>query len=219
MRKSGLYLITNKLNGHYYGGSSVDIGRRWGFHKSSSRKNRKNVCVRINSAIKKYGTENFEMKPILFCSPENVLFYEQRWLDKNVGKENCYNIATTAEAPFTGRHHSEEGKLRIGEASKGRMVSKETRKKLSLANSGINNHFYGKPSWMRGKSPSLTTIEKIRTHHSIKLWSFINPTGELVQFHNLTQFCKDNNLHQGCMFEVSIGMRGRTQHKGWRVSK
>ena len=43
--------------------------------------------------------------------------------------------------------------------------------------------------------------------------TFINPQGESVEVYNLTQFCRDNNLHQQCMSRVHLGER--PHHKGW----
>jgi len=214
MRKCGLYLITNKINGNYYGGSSIDIDGRWRVHKSTAHKGRKNVCFRINAAIEKYGINNFEMKIILICSPENLLFYEQLWLDKNCGNENCYNIATIAKAPFTGNHHSDKTKRKIANAMRGRKVSDETRKRLSIATSGKN---IGHIPWNCGKKMPDEFVEKMRNSKSTKLWSFINPEGNVVSFYNLTKFCKDNNLSQGSMWELYSKYGRRSQHKGWRA--
>ena len=214
MHKSGLYLITNKINGHYYGGSAVDMKHRWIEHKSLARKSNKKTRTKVCVAMKTYGIDNFEIKPLLFCSSDNVLLYEQRWLDRNVGNPECYNMALIAEASFTGMHHSESAKQKISEGLKGRIVSEETRKLISISGQGKNK---GHIPWNFGIPLSKSARDKMVNTKSTKVWSFINPDGEQVSFHNLTQFCKNNGLHQGCMIEVHAGKRGRMQHKGWRV--
>ena len=58
-----LYQITNKLNGkHYIGKTCQGFKRRWSRHRWESARNGK---CRIHQAIKKYGVENFDAKPIL----------------------------------------------------------------------------------------------------------------------------------------------------------
>ena len=61
---------------------------------------------------------------------------------------------------FYGKKHSKETRKKLSEASKRRIITEETRKKLSIANLGKNNYFYG----MRGeKCPgSKLTLEKVR---------------------------------------------------------
>jgi len=63
----GIYLITNKINGHQYVGQSVDIKKRWADHKTPSKKSRGTVLAR---ALKKYGNENFEFSVLEECTEE-----------------------------------------------------------------------------------------------------------------------------------------------------
>jgi len=44
-------------------------------------------------------------------------------------------------------------------------------------------------------------------------FSFISPSGEVIFIHNLSKFCRDNNLDRGNMANVHIGKR--RSHKGW----
>ena len=46
-----------------------------------------------------------------------------------------------------------------------------------------------------------------------KDWEFISPEGELVQFRNLAEFCRKNNLGHTLMSAVYLGKS--THHKGW----
>lgn len=47
-------------------------------------------------------------------------------------------------SPFKGKHLTDEAKRKISEAHKGKKLSNETKLKISLSTSGINNGFYGK---------------------------------------------------------------------------
>ena len=86
-----------------------------------------------------------------------------------------------------GKHHSEETRRKISEASKGRTLSEEHRKKLSESLSGENNPFFGKhhsedtrrkisesckgkPGWLKGKHQSEDTCQKISEAAKGKHW-------------------------------------------------
>jgi group I intron endonuclease len=60
---TGIYKITNKINGKVYIGQSINIERRWKEHISDKRKN-----SLIHLAIEKYGEKNFNFEIIEECS-------------------------------------------------------------------------------------------------------------------------------------------------------
>ena len=131
----GLYLITNKITGDYYCGSSVRLKQRWAQHKRSVI-NSKFECPRLHESMYSYGIENFEFKILLFCDAESLSLYEQRWLDLHVGKPECYNIAVDATIAIRNLKKSEKHKQNISTALMGHVCSEETKKKIGLANIG-----------------------------------------------------------------------------------
>ena len=58
---TGIYKITNLINGHIYIGQSINIERRFREHKNGSE-------LIVDKAIKKYGVENFSFDIIEECS-------------------------------------------------------------------------------------------------------------------------------------------------------
>ena len=70
MKKCGIYLITNNINGKKYIGQSRNLIKRWGQHKTESRRDKPNLIV--DKAIKKYGIDNFSFE-ILFECPLDML--------------------------------------------------------------------------------------------------------------------------------------------------
>ena len=70
MKKCGIYLITNHINGKKYIGQSRNLIKRWGQHKTESRKD--NPKMIVDKAIKKYGIDNFSFE-ILFECPLDML--------------------------------------------------------------------------------------------------------------------------------------------------
>lgn len=75
---SGIYKIVNTKNGKMYIGSSKNIKRRWGIHKSSLKNNRHH-SVHLQRAWNKYGKESFVYEVIKEMSnaSETELFNEE----------------------------------------------------------------------------------------------------------------------------------------------
>ncbi len=156
MKKSkfntGIYIIENKVNGKLYVGSAINLKGRFKNHKRDLMKN-KHHCIYLQNVWNKYGEENFEFKPLLYCDKENLLFYEQRAIN-TYGIKNLYNISPTA-GNILGVKCSEERKKKIGASNKGKIRTEEHRRKVSESLSGKNHPLYG-------KHPSEETIQKIR---------------------------------------------------------
>lgn len=89
---SGIYKITNKLNGSFYIGSARDIYRRWKQHKYGFKNNDHSNKKLLND-WKKYGSDIFIFSIVEECCAEKLLEREQYYLDN--AKPN-YNIVKTA---------------------------------------------------------------------------------------------------------------------------
>lgn len=82
MIKTGIYKITNKLNNKCYIGQSVDIQKRWNWHKSEGMKpTSKQAHYVIYRALRKYGIKNFEFKILELCEKEKLTERERYWYD------------------------------------------------------------------------------------------------------------------------------------------
>lgn len=139
MKAAGVYTITAP-SGRFYVGSAVNFGARWSIHKhhlkNSTHHNRP-----LQAAWDKYNGD-LVFKPILICSPEDTVFYEQKAIDglnpqmnvcKVAGKTLGYRHTDETKAKFHLRRKAtitEEGRLKRSIASKGRKVSDETREKI-----------------------------------------------------------------------------------------
>lgn len=151
---TGIYLVTNTINGHQYVGQSVNIKRRWMEHKCPSSILNNRV---INRAYRKYGTDAFKYEVIEECSEEQLDERERFWIAK---LHPAYNM-NEGGAGNKGHHHSEETKKLLSVKAKvqwenksekekgmiithnlkgpgiGHPVSEETREKLRKANLGV----------------------------------------------------------------------------------
>jgi hypothetical protein len=78
----------------------------------------------IYNSLLKNDYSNFSLEILEYCEPSNCLEREQYYIDLLKPK---YNLSLTARAPMTGRNHSELTKI-----------------KISVAQTGEGNSFYGK---------------------------------------------------------------------------
>lgn len=135
---TGIYQIQNKVTGCRYIGSAKNIASRWSLHRRSlDRKSHHSKYM--ERSWHSHGAESFEFSVLIYCSPENLLMYEQRFLDSYKPEYNSNPTAGSmlgfkfsqeskdkmAEAArrtknFTGRTHSEESRLKISQSRKGK---------------------------------------------------------------------------------------------------
>lgn len=131
---SGIYMITNKINGHMYIGGSIDIKRRFNDHKQG-----KNIKTSpIDKAIRKYGENNFTYQIITQLPPDWSVIgeHEKYWIKfyNTFNNPNHYNL-TEGGGGSCGYKHSDENKRKMSENNcrywKDKILPKETRKKIS----------------------------------------------------------------------------------------
>ena len=128
---------------------------------------------------------------------------------------------------------------------KGRVISEEWRKKISIANKGRKHKPHSEETKEKisksrlGNPLSEETKEKIRIanlgkkygprgphskEHREKIrkgnekkWEITCPNGQVINITNLYQFCLKNELNAGLMSSVASGRR--IHHKGWKCKK
>ena len=131
-------------------------------------------------------------------------------------KENSNNEKTLEKFKgenhhFSGKHHTEETKKKIGEAQKGennhmygKHHTEETEKKMSEAQKGEKGSMYGKTGEKHPKSKSVVQIDQT-TNEVVKVWGSTREAERIGGFcHNaISECCKNkfnrlgNNIYKG----------------------
>jgi group I intron endonuclease len=147
--KTGVYQIKNIINNKLYIGSASGKGfdHRWRSHTDTLNKNIHHNS-RLQNSWNKYGKENFIFDIIEECIPEQCLIREQFYIDTLNPEYNIYRIAGSPR----GRILSVETKRKISQSLKGKPLSEERKNKISLS--------------LKGKPKSEDHINKVR----LSLW-------------------------------------------------
>lgn len=171
----GIYLITNKLNGHKYVGQSVNIHKRFNEHKRGADAN----TQAIDRAILKYGKDNFDYQIItqLPANKKVLDVHEKYWISfYNTFKDRKhYNLTEGGE----GSPMTPEIKAKISKANTGKKHTQETKDYLSKINKGKNNHFYGKKHSEESKRKMSESSKDIKhsDEHKLKTSKSLNTSG------------------------------------------
>ena len=91
--KSGIYKITNLINGKFYIGSSTNLYKRFHSHKSKLINNI-HPNLKLQSSFNKHGISNFKFEILATCPKEYCIKLEQWFLDN---LKPIYNISPTAK--------------------------------------------------------------------------------------------------------------------------
>jgi len=131
-------------NGKRYIGLTIkSLERRKIEHKHHSKHSNRKVY----NAIRKYGWENVIWKILTTCSSEEEMKDKEKHFIKKF---------RTLEIEF-GYNHREGGQ--------GGRHDEETKRRISLANSGENNGMYGKDAWNKGKKLTKEHKENLSKAH------------------------------------------------------
>jgi group I intron endonuclease len=125
-----IYLIVNKLNGKVYvGQTNQPLHRRWGLHKARARKN-EGYTAHLYNAIRKYGIENFDIRPIATCETETWADYFETLyilIYDSMNPEVGYNMTSGGDKP----HPTPEMRERQRQKLLGRKATPEQKQRQS----------------------------------------------------------------------------------------
>ncbi len=161
MVKSGIYKITNTVNGKFYIGSSADINRRFYQHRRALTKRVHRNPI-LQKAWNKYGPEKFTFEILEECPSVNVLLErEQYYLDLlKPYLEVGYNIESKAAGGDTFTLNPNKEAIRA---------------KMCILNGGDKNGMFG-----REHSHDSIKKQKQKAKGRFTLQWFIEKHGEAV---------------------------------------
>ena len=99
--KTGIYKITNQINGKFYIGSSKDLSRRKKDHFRLLKKGNSHSII-LQRAVNKYKIDNFKFEIIVECSEELLFVIEQKLVDELKPEYNSsiQNVAVPTGLPY-----------------------------------------------------------------------------------------------------------------------
>ena len=214
---TGVYAISNKLNGKLYIGSASRVGRYTscsGFNDrfNSTGGHRKRLATNVHhskklqSAFNAYIREGidinecFEILILEYCSSGKCIEREQWYFDNY---KPWYNSVLIAGSTL-GYKHTNESKEKIAKIHRGKSISLEHRNAVSTAQKGK-----ALPDWHRQK-----LIESNKNRGRTYLG--VSPSGEEFIFRGANGFAKNHNLQPS---HITACARGENDHhKGWKFS-
>ena len=134
---TGIYKITNMIDGKIYLGQAVNIQKRFKRHKYMLSNN-KHPNKHLQAAYSKYGEAAFTFDPIIYCDESLLNEYEVDliYLSESYKPEIGYNKTMGGE----GGKPTEETKAKLSAAHKGKKQkprTEEHKAKISAAHKGI----------------------------------------------------------------------------------
>ena len=120
---TGIYIITNLINGKRYIGQSIDIRRRFWDHRCVSHETNRHLRFALN----KYGKEAFKYEVLEECEADRLNEREMYWIEK---LEPEYNAMPGGQG--RGRKHSEETIEILREAGRRSWAAKTEEEKAKI---------------------------------------------------------------------------------------
>lgn len=146
--KSGIYLLINKINGHSYIGSSINLSSRMkNYLNNTFLKNRKNANMPIVKALLKYDQSNFSLLILEYVDYSLLTIRETFFITTVIP---YYNVLKQGYSSL-GYKHTKETKELLSQLAKNRVHSEETKGLIAKALTGENNPFYNKSHSIESK--------------------------------------------------------------------
>ena len=204
---SGIYRWVNKLNNKTYVGSGMDLANRLACYYRNSELTRNKRP--IHKALLKYGHDNFILEILECCTKGDLLNREQFYLDLLNPEYNVLEFAYSLLGYKHTKDNIELFKLKtisdghkqiLSLTHKGKVVSEETKKKLSLATTE-----YKKNNPLTSEALAnikVKTIERegvavvVTNTHSKEVLNFTNQT-EAGEFLGVTRQAVYNAIKRG----------------------
>lgn len=152
--RSGIYRITSSATSKVYIGSAENIAGRI-YEHTRKLKQGKHHNIHLQRSYDKYGKEDLIFQVLRFCPKEDLIKYEQNYIDdfkSKVGWKQMFNMSPTAGNTL-GKPCSVETKAKISQTKIGRTA---WNKGLTLEDPRVRKYadkIRGKPKWINKPHP------------------------------------------------------------------
>lgn len=186
----GIYIITNKINGHQYVGQSINIAERWKSHiRASKNKTYREYKYPLYVAFRKYGITNFTFEILEECSADKLNERELFWINKFDTVRYGYNQLNAFQPDFipqgenSGHHKLSEAdvidiRTRYAKLEKRGSVYEDYKDKISI--SGFTKIWQG-TTWKHIMIDIYT--DELKRQHEYLEYSFkndLNPNAKIT---------------------------------------
>lgn len=162
--QSGVYQISNLMNGKsYIGSAAVNFRKRWWNHQSDLRLN-KHHSEYLQRSWNKYGETQFAFIILEVCPADMCINAEQKWMNKLHPE---YNSCPLAKSPL-GYKHTKETRLKMSIARIGITYSDETKSRMSAARTNTTHSEKTKLK-MSASSKKIKTCTKLTEAQVIEI--------------------------------------------------
>jgi group I intron endonuclease len=222
-----IYLITNTENGMRYVGQTIqmDIERRWSKHKNISKTG---LGKHLRDAYIKYGIDKFKFQIICICFDEDCDKYEEEYIKKfNTIVPNGYNVKCRGKSVVisdetriliskrTKETMTEKRRLRIIETHKGKTISEEHKKIISIKTKErwerLTETDINKIVEKRKNSPnynnSLNALKKQSDATKKRVGKFDKNNNLLEIFDSLSEASRISNIYLKTISKVCLGQK------------
>lgn len=201
----GIYKITSPTK-KIYVGQSIDIENRFKYYKRKSC-NGQTILLR---SFNKYGVENHKFEILCECEISDLNDKERYYQDlySVIGKDGLNCILTkSSDKSGVGLKHTNETKLKISIANKGKIISNETRSLLS-------KNKIGNTIWVGRKHNETTKKIMSEKSTSRKMILDLN-TG--VFYYSMSEYCNLYNLKLPTFFTQLSGKRKKNKFNNLKI--
>jgi group I intron endonuclease len=207
--KSGVYCLINKVNGHAYVGSSMNLASRMrNYLNKAFLKSKQNANMPITKALLKYDHSNFSLLILEYVELVNLTSRETFYITHMIP---YYNILKEGYSSL-GYIHTEETKKLLSELAKNRTHSDKTKGLIARAVMGENNPFYNKNHSLESKIRMIeaNSAYSIYVYNSFKQLLVIFPSvltlAKLIKSNHssLVNIIKEQTIFRGEWFLRNI---------------
>jgi group I intron endonuclease len=208
-QKTGIYCIINKINDHFYIGSSINLASRMKNYLSTSfLQNKSNANMPIIKALLKYDQSNFILLILEHVEAKDLLIRETYYITSLIP---YYNVLKQAYSSL-GYKHTEETKKMLIVLANNRVHSESTKGLIARALTGENNPFYNKSHSIESKVRMIEANSKhsLYVYNSYKQLLVIFPSiltfSKQIKSNHATivSYIKSNEIFRGEWFVSNI---------------